>query len=110
MCGGFGTVDEIDDFFSESDVRVENVHLLLNRDLRPSGTGFVELSETDIKTALQLSGKCIADTRRYVKIVKSDTDELDWHLRRQRLTRNSKGSDGFFCVRMYGLPFKVMLN
>ena len=101
------TVDEIDDFFSESDVRVENVHLLLNRDLRPSGTGFVELSDTDTKTALQLSGKCIADTRRYVKIVKSDTDELDWHLRRQRLTRTSKGSDGFFCVRMYGLPFKV---
>lgn len=101
------TVDEIDDFFSESDVRVENVHLLLNRDLRPSGTGFVELSETDIKSALQLSGKCIADTKRYVKIVKSDTNELDWHLRRQRLTRTSKGSDGFFCVRMYGLPFKV---
>ena len=101
------TVDEIDDFFSESDIRVENVHLLLNRDLRPSGTGFVELSDSDTKTALQLSGKCIADTRRYVKIVKSDTDELDWHLRRQRLTRTSKGSDGFFCVRMYGLPFKV---
>ena len=103
------TGDDIDDFFSESDIRVENVHLLLNRDLRPSGTGFVELSdESDTKTALQLSGKCIADTRRYVKIIKSDTDELDWHLRRQKLTRASKGGDGFFCVRMYGLPFKVI--
>lgn len=101
------TIDEIDDFFSESDVRVERVHLLLNRDLRPSGTGFVELSDSDTKTAMQLSGKCIADSRRYVKIVKSDSDELDWHLRRQKLTRTSKGSDGFFCVRMYGLPFKV---
>ncbi len=104
------TVDEIDDFFSESDIRVENVHLLLNRDMRPSGTGFVELSESDTKTALQLSGKCIGDTRRYVKIVKSDTDELEWHLRRQQLTRTSRGSDGFFCVRMYGLPFKVFIT
>ena len=69
----------------------------------------MELSdESDTKTALQLSGKCIADTRRYVKIIKSDTDELDWHLRRQKLTRASKGGDGFFCVRMYGLPFKVI--
>ena len=102
------TADDIDDFFSENDVRIENVHLLLNRDLRPSGTGFVELSDdSDTKIALQLSGKNIGDTRRYVKIIKSDTHELDWHLRRQKLTRTSKGSDGFFCVRMYGLPFKV---
>ena len=71
------TGDDIDDFFSESDIRVENVHLLLNRDLRPSGTGFVELSdESDTKTALQLSGKCIADTRRYVKIIKSDVVDI----------------------------------
>ena len=89
------TVDEIDDFFSESDIRVENVHLLLNRDMRPSGTGFVELSESDTKTALQLSGKCIGDTRRYVKIVKSDTDELEWHLRRQqRREANRKRRSG----------------
>ena len=102
------TADDIDDFFSENDVRIENVHLLLNRDLRPSGTGFVELSDdSDTKIALQLSGKNIGDTRRYVKIIKSDSHELDWHLRRQKLTRASKNGDGFFCVRMYGLPFKV---
>ena len=63
--------------------------------------------QTNDKMFLLNFTETMHDTRRYVKIVKSDTDELDWHLRRQRLTRTSKGSDGFFCVRMYGLPFKV---
>ena len=106
------TKDDIDDFFSESDVRIDSVHLLLNRDMRPSGTGFVELSsDSEAKSALQLNGKTIGDTTRYVKIVKADKDELEWHLRQQQLTRSSRGfSDGFFCVRMYGLPFKVCMS
>ena len=63
------TPDEIKDFFSESEAKIENIHLLLNRDMRPSGVGYIELeSEGDLKSAQTLDGKCIGDSKRYVRM------------------------------------------
>ena len=63
------TEDEVKEFFSESETKIEKLHLLLNRDQRPSGIGFIELeSETDLKSAMTLDGKCIGDSKRYVRM------------------------------------------
>jgi RNA recognition motif-containing protein len=63
------TEEEIREFFTETEAKIENLHLLLNRDQRPSGIGFIELeSEADLKAALTLDGKCIGDSKRYVRM------------------------------------------
>jgi RNA recognition motif-containing protein len=63
------TEEEIREFFTETEAKIENLHLLLNRDQRPSGIGFIELeSEADLKGALTLDGKCIGDSKRYVRM------------------------------------------
>jgi hypothetical protein len=47
---------------------------MLNREMRPSGIGYVVLeSEADLKSALALDGKCIGDSKRYVRIGTSRT-------------------------------------
>ena len=63
------TSDEVKDFFVETEAKIENIHLLLNRDMRPSGVGYIELeSDADFKLALTLDGKCIGDSKRYVRM------------------------------------------
>jgi RNA recognition motif-containing protein len=63
------TEDEITDFFAESEAKVERVYLMLNRNMRPSGTAYVDFeSDADAKLAVALDGKCIGDSKRYVKI------------------------------------------
>jgi hypothetical protein len=47
------------------------IHLLVNRDLRPSGVGFITVNdENDIKPVLQMDGKTVGDMKRYVKVSK----------------------------------------
>ena len=63
------TEDEITSFFAETESKIALVHMLYNRDQRPSGAAYVEFeSEADAKSAMGLDGKCIGDSRRYVKI------------------------------------------
>ena len=65
------TSDELNDFFTESEAKITHTHLLLNRDGRPSGIGYIELdSEADVKLALTLDGKCIGEYKRYVRMGK----------------------------------------
>lgn len=109
------TSDDVSDFFHDlADVKPDKIHLLLNRDHRPSGTGYAEFSsDSDARSAQdKCDGKCIGDSGRYVRIVRPSGegggDELGWHLRRQRLIMRDGDEDGErFCVRMYGLPFRV---
>ena len=61
--------EEIRQFFTEAECKINRVHLIVNRDLRPSGNGYLEVeSEADVKAALTLDGKCVGDSKRYVKI------------------------------------------
>jgi RNA recognition motif-containing protein len=63
------TSEEITDFFTETEAKITTTYLLLNRDMRPSGIGYIELeSEADVKLALTLDGKCIGDSKRYVRM------------------------------------------
>ena len=63
------TEDEIRDFLTETEAKIEKIHLLLNRDQRPSGIGFIEFeSEADLKSAIVNDGKCIGDSKRYVRM------------------------------------------
>lgn len=55
------------------------IHLLVNRDLRPSGVGFITVNdENEIKPVMQMDGKNVGDMRRYVKVSKSRFLLLRW--------------------------------
>lgn len=41
----------------------------MNRDLRPSGVGFITVNEeNDVKPVMQMDGKTVGDMKRYVKV------------------------------------------
>lgn len=85
------------------------VHLILNRDSRPSGMGFASFEEErDAETALDLDGQCIGDSTRYVKFIRTDHAECKWYLDRQERHLNSKDkATPLHLVRLRGVPFKV---
>jgi hypothetical protein len=101
---------EIKDWLLElAEVKTEAVHLLLNRNGLASGEAFVKFaSDVEAKKATELCDeKNIGESKRYVKIHKAEQEELDWHLQRQELFKAEQSKE-LFCVRMYGLPFKVI--
>lgn len=86
------------------------VHIILNRDFRPSGMGFAVMTEkTDLDAALELDGKCVGDTQRYVKMYQTDGQECRWYLDRQmRHKEGARDADApLHLVRLRGVPFKV---
>ena len=62
------TREELLDFFQDCDIHkgIDGVHLIMNRDGRASGMGYVELqSGEDVENALKMSQKNIGRHNRY---------------------------------------------
>ena len=100
------TVDQAIGWFKERGINgIQNVHLLLNRDSRPSGMGFaVFASDEAADSAMELDGKDIGDYKRYVKLYRSSGEECEWYLQRQK---RQQREGGLHLVRMGGLPYKI---
>lgn len=104
----------ISSWFKENGVSGDDVeiHIILNRDFRPSGMGFAVLKDrSDLDAALDLDGRCVGDSQRYVKMYQTDEQECRWYLDRQRRHKEG-GSRGdadvpLHLVRLRGVPFKV---
>jgi RNA recognition motif-containing protein len=103
------TSAEIHDWISElSEVEAEKVHMISNRQGLASGQAYVEFKDkSQSKTVLEACDeKTIGNSNRYVKMMDATEQELKWQLKRQDLFKG-QGDVELFCVRMYGLPFKV---
>merc|ERR1712037_223499 len=101
------TSEELLDFFEDCDVHkgIEGIHLIMNRDGRASGMGYVELqSGEDVENAVKKSQKNIGRHNRYANIFQCGTEELSWYLRRKDVDRDG---DKKFRVRLQGLPFRA---
>merc|ERR1712037_169493 len=101
------TSEELLDFFEDCDVHkgIEGIHLIMNRDGRASGMGYVELqSGEDVENAVKKSQKNIGRHNRYANIFQCGTEELSWYLRRKDADRDG---DKKFRVRLQGLPFRA---
>jgi len=85
------------------------VHLIQNREKKPSGMGFAAFEdERDSDAALDLDGQCIGDSSRYVKFFRTDSAECNWYLDRQERHLLSKDkATPLHLVRLRGVPFKV---
>ncbi len=99
--------EELLDFFGGCKLPegLESIHLILNREGRASGLGFVEVcSMDDVAAAEALSRQYIGNHNRYANVVGCDSEELQWYLRR-------RGADALeakkYRVRMHGLPFRA---
>ena len=74
--------------------------------------GFAVLKDrSDLDAALDLDGRCVGDSQRYVKMYQTDELECRWYLDRQRRHKEG-GSRGdadvpLHLVRLRGVPFKV---
>ncbi len=99
--------EELLEFFSGCKVQngIDGIHLIMNREGRASGLGYVELSsEEDVETATGLSKQYIGRHNRYANVVKCESEELAWYLNRA----SPEASDAKkFRVRMHGLPFRA---
>jgi RNA recognition motif-containing protein len=100
------TREELVEFFEECHLEkgIEGVHLIMNRDGRASGMGYVELGgSADLANATKLSQKNIGKHSRYANIFECDQEELAWYLGR----KTNAGDDKKFRLKMQGLPFRA---
>jgi len=101
------TREELLDHFEDCDINkgIDGIHLIMNRDGRASGMGYVELqSGEDVENATKKSQKNIGRHNRYANIFQCGTEELSWYLRRKDADRDG---DKKFRVRLQGLPFRA---
>jgi len=86
----------------------DGVHLVLNRDGRASGLGFVELASAEDAASAEtsLNKKDIAGHNRYANVVACDAEELQWYLKRKEAAEDEANLKKFR-VRMHGLPFRA---
>jgi len=106
------TQDEIKEFFEG--ITLEECHIILNPDGRPSGEGIVEVgSEEDLEKVLEKNKENIGS--RYIEVRKSTASDIDWALQRVGATGvMALGGGGLgienpnnSVVRMRGLPFSA---
>ncbi len=98
--------EELLEFFADCKLPegIDSIHLIMNREGRASGLGFVELSSgDDVHVAEALSKQYIGSHNRYANVVGCDAEELQWYLRR----RNDAFEAKKFRIRMHGLPFRA---
>lgn len=63
--------EELKDFFSDCNLPngLDSIHLIMNREGRASGLGYVELSsDEDLEPAIKLSEQNIGNHNRYAKV------------------------------------------
>lgn len=104
------TMNTINRWFQENGARDVEVHIIMNRENRPSGMGFVVLgSSEDVDIALSMDGQTVGgnSSERYVKMHSSDENEFNWYLNRQQSHRDSDQEGPLYLVRLRGVPFKV---
>ncbi len=78
--------EELLDFFSECTLPngMDSIHLIMNREGRASGLGFVELgTQDDVNAAEALTKQYIGNHNRYANVVGCEPEELQWYLRRR---------------------------
>ncbi len=98
--------EELLEFFADCKLPqgVDSIHLIMNREGRASGLGFVEVcSLDDVHVAEALSKQYIGNHNRYANVIGCEDEELQWYLRR----RNDAFEAKKFRIRMHGLPFRA---
>lgn len=99
--------EELLDFFSECKIynELDGIHLIMNREGRASGLGYVELeSKDDVSAALDKDQKNIGNHNRYAKIQECDLAELTFY---RNKSSSNKDESKLIRVRMQGMPFRV---
>jgi len=108
------TEKRISSWFKDNGVEGDEVevHIIMNRDARPSGMGYAVIQDkADFEAALKLDGRCVGDSQRYVKMYETDGNECRWYLDRQKRHKQGPSSEDdpacLHLVRLRGVPFKV---
>jgi len=99
------TANEMIKFFNDVDILngEEGVHFTLNKEGRPSGEAFVELtSQADLDKALTHNNEHIG--KRYIEVKEGAYSEMEWVVNRQS-TSGQQASVHDGVVRLRGLPY-----
>ena len=75
------TKEELEEFFCDCTLPrgLDSIHIILNREGRASGLGYVELtSSEDVDKACRLSRQYIGRHNRYANITDCEGEELQW--------------------------------
>ncbi|ESN91782.1 hypothetical protein HELRODRAFT_189810 [Helobdella robusta] len=92
--------EEIINFFEGCSLA--DINLLYNKDGRPSGEAFVELSTTeDMDIALSKHREYMG--RRYIDVFSATRNEMEWTLRKNGMPRFEENQDAV--VKLRGLPY-----
>jgi len=103
------TAQEVLKFFQDCNINGEEngIHFTVNKEGRPSGECFVELSsQLDMDKALEHNNEHMG--KRYIEIQEAKRTEMDWVINRMSSNHGREGTmessnDGF--VRLRGLPY-----
>jgi len=101
--------DDLFDWIEElTQISPKEIYMISNRQGLASGDAYVVLDDKTMGKGVveKCDEKTIRGSNRYVKIHECAQDELDWQLHRQSLYQDPSSTE-LYCVRMYGLPFRV---
>lgn len=101
------TNDDILKFFDDVNIvgGTSGIHLTFTREGRPTGEGYIELSnEQDVENALKKHNEHLGP--RYIEVFRSKKSEMEWMVKRSGPSSNSTASTDDQCfIRLRGLPF-----